>query len=364
VKISIIGIGKLGLAMALSTEAKGFEVTGCDLNEDYIKSINNKTLNSYEPQVNELLGKSESFKAVTSLEETLEFSDMIFVLVATPSLPSGEYDHSSVDEVVEKIAKYKNPDRKKYLVVSCTVMPKYTDTIAKKLKGLNYEVLYNPEFIAQGTIIKNQYNPDMVLIGCESEEAKEMMKSLYTKWCDKIPSFHFMSRTEAEICKIALNCIITTKITFANMVGEILLDSGYNPDKVLDAIGSDSRIGNKCLKYGFGFGGPCFPRDNKALYMYANSIGIDAIISKACERNNAEHLNYMIKREIAENKSKKIIMDCITYKKDSILLDESQQLGFAIALAKNGFEVVVKERKVVIDKLKEIYGDLFKYGIR
>ena len=244
-------------------------------------------------------------------------------------------------------------------------MPGYCDSIKEKLSALNYEVSYNPEFIAQGTIIKNQAQPDMVLIGESSKEAGDLLEEIYINHTTNEPRICRMTPTEAEITKIALNCFLTTKIAYANMVGDIVKSSGGNPDVVLSAVGQDTRIGGKYLGYGFGYGGPCFPRDNRALAIYAKDIGIDALISLASDESNAKHLEYQVKEYAANNdKSKEVVFDYVTYKPESTLLVESQQLAFAVGIAKEGFNVKIKERKEVIDHVKEMHGDLFKYEER
>ena len=154
--ISIIGVGKLGLCFALTLEKAGYSVLGCDVSREYVEMLNEKTFRSDEPGVNEFLSNSQHFKATLSIEDTLNYSDIIFVLVATPSLENGRYDHSQVDSVVDQIVSFGSQDSKKHLVICCTTMPSYCDTIQERLKDYNYDVSYNPEFIAQGTIIVNQ----------------------------------------------------------------------------------------------------------------------------------------------------------------------------------------------------------------
>ena len=363
--LSVIGIGKLGLCFSLTLEKSGYNVMGVDVNQDYVNLVNNKTFKSSEPMVNEYLSESKNFVATTSLKETLDHSNALFVIVATPSLENGRYDHSQVDSLIKSLELFGRQKERKHFVVCCTTMPGYCDSIKEKLSALNYEVSYNPEFIAQGTIIKNQAQPDMVLIGESSKEAGDLLEEIYINHTTNEPRICRMTPTEAEITKIALNCFLTTKIAYANMVGDIVKSSGGNPDVVLSAVGQDTRIGGKYLGYGFGYGGPCFPRDNRALAIYAKDIGIDALISLASDESNAKHLEYQVKEYAANNdKSKEVVFDYVTYKPESTLLVESQQLAFAVGIAKEGFNVKIKERKEVIDHVKEMHGDLFKYEER
>jgi len=366
-KVSVIGVGRLGICFALTLEKAGYNVLGLDIFPEYVNSINNKTLKSDEENVEQYLKESKNFKATTSLKEAVDFSDILYVVVATPSLENGRYDHSQVDYLVDNIIsnglKYDTP---KHFVICCTTMPGYSDSVSHRFKAakLDYIVSYNPEFIAQGTILRDQAKPDMVLIGEGSVEAGDILQKMYEDMTLNEPKIHRMRRIEAEITKIGLNCFLTTKISYANMIGDIVTKSGGNPDTVLSAIGDDTRIGDKYIKYGYGYGGPCFPRDNRVLALYAGDLGIDALISKASDDSNASHLQFQVKEFASSNsKDQQVNLGRVTYKAASTMLVESQQLAFAVGIAKEGFNVNIKERVSVIEKLKETYGDLFTYSV-
>lgn len=141
------------------------------------------------------------------------------------------------------------------------------------------------------------------------------------------------------------------------MVGDIAERLSCDKFKVLEAVGNDTRIGGKYLKPGFGFGGPCFPRDNRALSKCAEEVGIDAVISKSTDLMNEKHLNYQIENFVKENPNKEneIEMEYVTYKKESTLLEESQQLKFALKLRDLGYQVkILDQREEVINQLKNI----------
>jgi UDPglucose 6-dehydrogenase len=359
-KISVIGLGKLGLCFALNLEKKGFQITGIDIDENYINSINYKTLKSPEKDVELLLSRCENLYASNNLELALE-NDIIFVVVATPSLPNGKYNHEQIDILVSKLKKIGKQQKRKDLVICCTTMPTYCDKIQEELDSYNYKISYNPEFIAQGSIIKDQLYPDMVLIGQADEISGNLIENVYKNLVENQPVFCKMSRTEAEITKISINCFVTTKISFANMIGDICNKLEISHFNVLNAIGCDSRINNKYLKWGYGFGGPCFPRDNRALGIFAEEINIDPLIPKASDQYNNIHLNYQIEDFIRKNEKQTIEIDGVSYKKDSIIIEESQQLKFAVELAKKGLKIVIKDKIEVITQVKKIYGDLFEY---
>lgn len=366
--VSVIGIGKLGLCFALTLEKAGYNVVGADVNPDYVNLINNRDLLSDEQGVSETLKKSKNFRATTNLKETVEHSNVLYVVVATPSLENGRYDHSQVDSLVDNLLSFGEQPVEKHLVICCTTMPGYCDTVRDRVENYGYTVSYNPEFIAQGTILRDQARPDMVLIGEGSTAAGDLIQEMYEKMTLNEPRICRMSAREAEITKISLNCFLTTKIAYANMIGDIVLASEGDPAKVLSAIGSDSRIGNKYLGYGYGYGGPCFPRDNRALALYAGDIGLEALISLASDESNSKHLDFQVNRFIEDarksGKNEQVVFTTVTYKPESTLLVESQQLAFAVKLAQNGIDVKIVERDSVISELKNTYGDLFTYERR
>lgn len=364
-KISVVGIGRLGICLALNLERNGYDVIGIDIDPSYVNSINNKSYESSEPHVNDLLKRSKNFMASTNLKDCLT-NDIIFIVVPTLSLNNGKYDSQCIDRIVNELITFGVQSTKKYLVISSTVDPCYCDKIYSMIKQYNYEVVYNPEFIAQGSVIKDQQSPDMILIGHVSEEAGNLVDNIYKQMCINDFTTCKMGLTEAEITKIALNCFITTKIAYANMVGDVAVKLGLNPDSILNAIGNDSRIGTKCLKYGFGFGGPCFPRDNRAFGTFCEENGIYPHVSYATDKSNMSHLIYQIKDYVAKNPNKKIpvTLESITYKLGTDIIEESQRLKFAEELQRIGYTVIIKETESVIKKLKKQYGDKFIYQLQ
>ena len=354
--VSILGIGKLGLCLALNLEKKGFNIVGVDISQSYIDSLSNKTFNTSEPFVNEYLQNSKNIIFTTSLEQALQ-NDILFVVVRTPSTLDWKYNHTDIEDIAEKLISFGKQPTRKDLIINCTTFPGYCDTLQEKLQEYNYYISYNPEFIAQGTIIKDQVNCDNVLIGEADQYAGDLIEKIYKQLVESNPIYNRMTRTEAELTKLSVNCFLTTKISYANMVGDIANRLGCDANKVLGAIGTDSRIGNKYLKPGFGFGGPCFPRDNRALAKCGSEVGIDAVISKATDEMNEKHLQYQVKDFIRNNpdRTKTIEIDFVTYKKESTLLEESQQLKFALALKELGYNInILDQREEVINQLKNI----------
>ncbi|HEX2899856.1 MAG TPA: nucleotide sugar dehydrogenase, partial [Bacteroidia bacterium] len=361
--IGVIGIGKLGLCFALNLERVGYRVTGLDADAAYVAEVNARTLRSFEPQVETLLAASRNFTATTDWSEILvQDIELLFLVVATPSLPDAGYDHSQVDAVLERLAESGPSERMRHIVVMCTTMPGYCDSVAPKMAALNYTLSYNPEFIAQGTIVRDQQQPDQVLIGEASKDAGDAIEQVYRAMCSNVPTFCRMSRISAEIAKLATNCFLTTKISFANSIGDLATQVGAEPDKILAAIGADKRIGPRYLGYGFGYGGPCFPRDNRALAMFGRQSGMEVLLSQATDEVNRRHLDFQFEQYCAAfAESETIVFESVTYKPGTTILEESQQLALALRLAQAGRKVRVRDLPVVVAALQTLYGDLFDY---
>ena len=164
-KIGLIGAGRLGICLALLLEKAGYEVVVSDCRHDYVIGLNNRVITTSEPEVAELLDTAKNFTAVTDNLEVIKNCDFIFTLVATPSLPSGDYDVSSVWQVVEDFKNAEFSVRGKTLIVGCTTNPGDCDLFQDALEEAGVNVFYNPEFIAQGTIVRDLQRADMVLIG-------------------------------------------------------------------------------------------------------------------------------------------------------------------------------------------------------
>jgi UDP-glucose 6-dehydrogenase len=180
--ITIIGIGKIGLGFSLVLEDCGYNVLGVDIFPEYVEKLNQKKYKTLEPFYEELLLNSKNFKATISLQEGLDFSDIIFIIVQTPNGGGDKfYDHSILSNLLEKINKLK--PKNKNFIIGCTIMPKYIDKVGKFLitDCENCYLSYNPEFVAQGEIIKGLINPDIVLIGTDNDKLEPIIKEIYFK---------------------------------------------------------------------------------------------------------------------------------------------------------------------------------------
>jgi nucleotide sugar dehydrogenase len=360
-KIGIIGAGRLGLTFALLCEKAGYDIIVSDKREDYVYNLNQGVCNTNEPLIQKMLFEVENFSATTSNVEIIENCDIIFTFVATPSTTDGSYDTSAVFEVVTDFfaaTKLEIPVFSKKFIVGCTTNPGDVEQIQNKLSMFSIQVAYNPEFIAQGEIVKGLEQSDIVLIGTEYQELANELIQIYNKIQTTPVNAHVMSPKAAEITKIGINCFLTTKISYANMMGDILTKSNLSNeiDSVLNAVGGDSRVGKKYMKYGFGFGGPCLPRDNRALGHYASELGLKLNLPLTVDEFNKEHAEFVKNIFMKQNPDKSVpfVMNYITYKRGTDILEESQQFKLCLDLLEEGYYVNVIEIEPVVRQLSEL----------
>ena len=343
-KIGLIGAGRLGICLALLIEQEGYHVIASDVREDYIKDLQNKKINSTEPQVQELLEHSINLEFTTDNRKVIRESDIIFTLVQTPSLEDGSYDVSAVWKVVEDIKQEMSSiaNYPKSFVVGCTTNPGDCDKFKDALPE-SVDVYYNPEFIAQGSIVDDLRHADMVLLGGKGQHSGALEMIYYQIQNGfKVANVSTMSARAAELTKIAVNCYLTTKITYANQVGQVMIRDGMEDEvkTVLKAIGSDSRIGTKYLNYGFGFGGPCFPRDNRAFAAYASKAGVETPLGATTDKFNDEHTKFLKEYYVNKNKDNRAyVFHYLTYKDGVDILTESRPYDLALSLLDDGYEV-------------------------
>jgi UDPglucose 6-dehydrogenase len=364
-KIGVIGAGRLGICFALLCEEAGYDVLVSDIRENYVSDLNNRKITTNEPEVENLLRTAKNFRATTNNKEVIDECDLIYTLVATPSKEDGSYDVSSIFDVIDS---FSGVQSKKYFVIGCTTNPGDCENFAKKLPN-NVEVFYNPEFIAQGSIISDLRTADMVLFGCNPNKNNDLViqeiKTLYKKIQTTRAIVCNMSTTAAEITKIAVNCFLTTKISYANMLGDVLHQAGCGDEihSVLSAIGTDTRVGRKYLKYGFGYGGPCLPRDNRAFAAFAKSVGMEYNLGTVTDEINNQHAKFVCDfYEKMNNDKKPFYFDSIAYKSGTDILTESQQYRLCKDLLDRGYKVYVRSDNRIVP---QIFDQLFdKYGER
>ncbi|MEQ9460270.1 MAG: nucleotide sugar dehydrogenase [Phycisphaeraceae bacterium] len=349
--IAMVGLGRLGAPIAACLAAVGYRVIGVDTNRKTIDAINAKQPPVYEPGLEDKLAEAaDRLTATEDLSHAIQNTDASFVLVPTPSEPNGAFSLDYVLAACEEIGEALRHRTTPHLVtIVSTVMPgdtqgpiRHTLERASGLRcGVDFHLCYSPEFVALGSVIHDYLHPDTLLIGESDPVAGHTLATIHRRVVNTDPPVSRMTFVNAEIAKIAVNAYVTTKITFANTIAGIcerLL--GADADTVTNAIGLDSRIGRKYLRGGFGYGGPCFPRDNAALAHTAASIGADPALPQTIDAVNRRQVDRLFNRLSAILPDHATIaMLGLAYKPNSNVTDESQPVALAEQLARAGHTV-------------------------
>jgi len=362
-KIGVIGVGRLGICFALLLDRAGHDVMASDIRTNYVAALNRGEIQTTEPGVAELLAHKKNMQFTTDTRAVIQHSDVIYVMVATPSAADGSYDISAVDRVVEDVADCEFDISGKILVIGCTTNPGDCQRVQDRLRSQHISVLYNPEFIAQGSIIRDLQHADMVLIGGEDPGVISCYQLLYEDIQTIRPNVHAMSLTAAELVKIATNCFLTTKISYANMLGEVLIRSGLDEDvdRALTAVGADTRIGHKYMRYGFGYGGPCLPRDNRAFAHYAHRVGLDFPLGTIVDEFNRDHTGFLVDHYVSLNPTGlPYYLPSISYKPGTDIYEESQQLVLCERLLEKGFVVMIDPCDMIPIAIKQHLIDQYR----
>ena len=345
-KIGVIGLGKLGLPLAVTLSNAKFSVIGFDQEEQLVKNLKRGTYQSIEPGLNELLQTSldsNSLSFSASLSD-LEECTLFYIIVPTPSDESGKFSSKYVESVISEIANmFQNTAIERSVVVVSTLMPGETRRIYKEyLSGTKIKLLYSPEFIALGTVIQNLTHPDSILVGCENPSDAHFHLQVQRTITEGAPE-SILNWEEAEIVKLLVNCYVTMKISFANFIGEVAdVVTNANSLRISEALGLDSRIGRLYLRPGLGFAGPCFPRDNYALLAWAKESGLIADLASATIAINDRQPQVAVNRILKILKDdQKVTLVGLVYKPNTTILDHSQTFAIAQLLKTNDIEVEV-----------------------
>jgi nucleotide sugar dehydrogenase len=370
--IGIIGGDKVGLSFGLLCEKNGYEVIIYDENKDYVYNLNQKICTTNEPMIQSMLFDVKQFSATTNTLEVIKNSDIIFTYVNTPINIDGDYDTRKVFEVVADFysaSSLEIPLYEKKFVVGSTTNVGDVSQIQERLNMFNIQVAYNPINSPNGNIICGIESSDIILIGTEYQELSNELIKIYNKVLKVPVNVYNMSIKAAELTKLAINSFVATKITYANMIGDIMLKLGLQSeiDMVLTTIGGDSRVGKKSLKYGFGYGGPSLPNDNRALGFFTKNLGIESNLPLYTDIINKEHSSFLKNFFIQQNPNKEIpfVMEHITYKKGTNILDESQQFQLCIDLLNEGYYLNVIEYDEIskkLNSLSESYNNRLKFS--
>jgi UDPglucose 6-dehydrogenase len=358
-KISVVGLGKLGAPLAAVLASKGYPVVGTDTNPALVDAINSGRAPVDEPRLQELIDENrERLRATPDAAAAIAETDITFVIVPTPSDSAGRFSNKFVLTAVESVgAALRRKTGYHVVVITSTVMPGSTggeiravlEAESGRRVGETLGLCYNPEFIALGSVVRDMLTPDMILIGESDPKAGDVLERIYDKSCDNKPLVRRMNFVNAELTKISVNTFVTTKISYANMLADICdRIPGADVDVITQAVGCDSRIGTKYLRGAIGYGGPCFPRDNVALAALARSLGAHAELAEATDTLNQYQIERVLGAVTARYNGRGAVgVLGLAYKPDTSVVECSQGLGLVERLLDENHEVIAFDPKAL-----------------
>jgi UDPglucose 6-dehydrogenase len=372
--IAIVGTGYVGLVTGTCFAEMGINVICVDIDAKKIQNLQQGIIPIYEPGLEELVKKS--YKAgrlsfTTDLTSCLNDVEVVFNAVGTPPDEDGSADLRYVLEVARTIGQMIN---KYLLVVTKSTVPvgtaqKVKATIQEELDrrraSVPFDVASNPEFLKEGSAIKDFMNPDRVVVGVESERAKELMEKLYKPFTLNNHQIIFTDIPSAEMIKYAANAMLATRISFMNDIANLCRLVGADVNMVRRGIGSDLRIGNKFLYPGCGYGGSCFPKDVKALIKTASQNGYEMKILQAVEDVN-ERQKAILFRKLKQVypddlEGKTIALWGLAFKPDTDDMREAPSTVIIDRLLKAGCQLKVYD-PIAMDECKRRFGDKLYYA--
>lgn len=370
--IAIVGTGYVGLVSGTCFAEMGAHVTCVDVDANKIQKLKDGIMPIYEPGLEELVKRNVGFerlKFTTDLTEVLDDVEVVFSAVGTPPDEDGSADLKYVLAVARQFGQ----NIKKYtILVTKSTVPVGT---AKKVKAaiqeelvkrgvdVPFDVASNPEFLKEGAAIKDFMSPDRVVVGTESEKAKEVMTRLYRPLMLQNFRVIFMDIPSAEMTKYAANAMLATRISFMNDIANLCERVGANVDNVRKGIGTDTRIGNKFLYAGCGYGGSCFPKDVKALVHTGMENDYHMEVIEAVERVNERQKSIVydkIIKAVGDVRGKTVAVLGSAFKPETDDMREAPALVVIDKLLKDGATVRVFD-PIAMDECKRRIGDVVTY---
>ena len=371
--IAIVGTGYVGLVSGTCFSEMGVNVTCVDVNQEKIDQLKQGVIPIYEPGLEDMVHKNVKagrLHFTTDLTSVLDQVEVVFSAVGTPPDEDGSADLKYVLEVARTVGRHMN----RYLVVvTKSTVPvgtarKVKQAIQEELEKrgitVSFDVASNPEFLKEGAAIRDFMSPDRVVVGVESERAKEIMARLYKPFMVVNDRMIFTDIPSAEMIKYAANSMLATRISFMNDIANLCERVGADVNMVRKGIGADTRIGKKFLYAGCGYGGSCFPKDVKALIKTAEQNGYDMQVLKAVERVNERQKSILfdkLKKHFNGNiEGKTVALWGLAFKPETDDMREAPSLVLIDLLTKMGVTVKVYD-PVAMDECKRRIGDKVVY---
>ena len=373
-KIAIVGTGYVGLVSGICFAEMGVDVTCVDIDQKKVDALRRGKVPIYEPGLGDMLKRNAAAHRLhftTRLEDCLDEVEMVFVAVGTPPAEDGSADLSAVMAVARTFARAVN--RRTILVIKSTVpvgtSQKVRAVIEEELAArgvaVPYEVASNPEFLKEGAAIKDFMSPDRVVVGVESEWAKQLMTQLYRPFLINNFRVIFMDIPSAEMTKYAANAMLATRISFMNDIANLCEKVGADVNLVRKGIGTDARIGSKFLYPGCGYGGSCFPKDIKALIHTGEEVGYPMRVLQAVEEVNERQKGRLIEKlqhfYEGDLQGKTICLWGLSFKPETDDMREAPSLVLIERLLAAGCRVRVFD-PIAMEECRRLVGEQVYYG--
>jgi UDPglucose 6-dehydrogenase len=359
-KIGVIGTGYVGLVTAVCLADLGHKVTGTDVVKEKIDKASRGISHIYEPGLEDLLRKNlkkGNLSFIHDLAETIQSSDVLFVCVDTPQREDGSADMTYVEGVSRKIAEnlngYKVIVEKSTVPVRTSMWIKRTISLHKK-KEMDFDVASNPEFLREGSAVSDFLNPDRIIIGVETERARDILVDIYRKFKSRLLVTNIDT---AELIKHASNSFLALKISYINLISDICEKTEADIELVAKGMGFDPRIGSHFLRAGVGYGGSCFPKDIKALARIGEDLSVDVSLLKEAERINSRRSELFlekIKRALWILKDKKVAVLGLSFKPQTDDIREAPSIKVIRKLLEEGSELRLYDPKAM-ENMRKIF---------
>ena len=372
-KITIIGSGYVGLVSGACFSEVGIDVQCVDIDRNKIENLKKGIIPIYEPGLEEMITRNMDkgrLHFTTNISDAIKSSDIVFISVGTPPDEDGTADLKYVIQVARDCGKYMDDYT---LIVTKSTVPvgtslKVTNAIKEELNkrkiDVDYDVASNPEFLKEGAAIDDFLKPDRIVVGLESVRAKKLLMSLYRPFTLNGHPIIFMDTISAEMTKYAANSMLATKISFINDIANLCEIVGADINEVRKGISSDTRIGNKFLYPGIGYGGSCFPKDVQALIKTGQEHHYDLKVLKAVEAVNKSQksilFNKIMNYHNSDLKGKKVAIWGLSFKPQTDDMREAPSLIVIKKLLMAGANVRAYD-PVALDEAKKHFGDSITY---
>ncbi len=372
-KIAVVGTGYVGLVTGTCLAEVGVDVTCVDVDVQKIENLKNGILPIYEPGLEKLVHKNYKkgrLSFSTSLSESIKGADVAFIAVGTPPGEDGSADLQYVLAVAREIGE--NMEDYGVIITKSTVpvgtaakvKKEIQDALDRRGANIPYDVASNPEFLKEGAAVNDFMKPDRIVIGIESEKARQILDKLYHPFTLNGHPVIFMDIPSAEMTKYAANAMLATKISFMNDIANLCEIMGADVNLVRRGIGSDPRIGNKFIYPGIGYGGSCFPKDVKALVRTANENGYAMRILQSVEEVNEDQKNVLfdkVKKRFGDLSGMKFAIWGLSFKPNTDDMREAPSVVIINKLLAEGASVSAYD-PVAIEEAKHDLGDTIEYA--